>query len=130
MGTIKKIVKFFATIIVFIGAWKLFPENIKATSYGDCVLAAIVFMIAGIFLAAICVSLTIWIYTRTSINVKPNIITILLYIILFVTHIPLSILIATYFIPYAIVGKKAFVLLWIVLGLININIESKDENVY
>ena len=135
MKTIKKIVNFFATIIVFIGGWKFFPENIKATSYGDCVLAAIVFMIAGIFFGVICAFLAyliVRIHANTSKcrNTDQSVITILVYAILFIVYVPLGILAATYFTPYAIVGKKAFVLLWIVLGIIDISVDSKDESIH
>ena len=120
----KHIINFLLTLVVFIGAWKLFPEYITANSYGDCVLATIVFFISGTIISWFCV------FSMLLMLKFPNIGMVAIFIACIVicfACVPLGILAATHFTNYAIVGKLTFILFWFVLGLLTVRFNSKNE---
>ena len=122
-------IKFFLTVIVFIEAWKLFPKNIKATSYGDCVLAAIVFTVACIIFGIAVVGVFALI-TAKALTSKISALTLLPLIISCFAVVPVSVLIATHFTNYAIIGKAAFVLFCVVLMIVNIDYKKEKNNTF
>ena len=122
----KNTIEFFLTVIVFIGAWKLFPESITANSLGDCVLAAIVFTVACIIFGIAVVGIFTLI-TAKALTSKISVSTLLPLIISCFAAVPVSVLIATHFTNYAIIGKAAFILFCIVLMLVNIDYKEEKK---
>lgn len=120
-------IEFFLTVVVFIGAWKLFPGSVTANSLGDCVLAAIVFTIACMIFGIIVFGVFALI-TAKALTSKLSALTLLPLIIICFGSIPAGVLIATHFTNYAIIGKAAFILFCIVLMLVNIDHKEEKKN--
>ena len=122
----KDVVGFILTAAAFAGAWKFFPEHIIASSYGDCILAAVVFCSAAFLMGLVVVVSSFFLLKLTKVVVTSKrliayMICMIFIIIMGFACIPVSLWVVTKFVNYQIVGTAAYIIMWFVLGMFTIN---------
>ncbi len=126
----KNVISFILTVATFVGAWKFFPERIIASSYGDCVLAAVVFYLVTFLIGVVIVVGSAVLLKLADITMTDGRLIAYLICIILVGFacIPISLWVMTKFVNYQIVGTAAYLIMWFVLGIFTANGSNNEKN--